>query len=71
MIDHEFIKRVEAGHFRTNQDTGANANALFIWNLVRKEAGLEPLSVKDLPAFCAVHQKYHIIREEYGCVAKV
>jgi len=66
----EFIQKVEKDHFRTVTDTGANPNALFIWNLVREEAGLPRLDPKDLPAFCVTHGKYHILREDYGCVRK-
>jgi len=32
----EFIEDVESRHFRTPYDTGANTNALFIWNQVRE-----------------------------------
>lgn len=45
---HEFIKRIEDAHFRTESDTGANFNALFIWNQVRKFAGLEPIDKFEL-----------------------
>lgn len=44
----DFINRIEASHFRSNSDTGANFNALNIWNLVRLEAGLPPLTGDDL-----------------------
>lgn len=48
MIDLEFIADIERRFFRTEHDTGANINALMIWNLVRKEAGLPKLQVFDL-----------------------
>jgi hypothetical protein len=63
-----FIERVEKAHFRTNEDTGANQNAMLIWNLVRAEAGLPPLDLRDLPAYCETHKMYHVIRADYGCV---
>lgn len=69
-IDTSFIKDVESRHFRTNEDTGANLNALMIWNLVRKHAGLPKLETDDLPAYCATHDTYHLIQLEYGCKRK-
>lgn len=69
-IDAEFVKRIEASYFRTNQDTGAAENAMFIWNLVRKHVGLPPLNVNDLPAYCLTHKTYHVILNEYGCKRK-
>jgi hypothetical protein len=66
-IDPDFIKHVEDNYFRTNQDIGANLNTLFIWNLVRNEAGLGVLRFVDLPAYCITHERYHQIKEEYGC----
>lgn len=66
-IDSNFINEVEKAHFRTNQDTGANLNALLIWNLVRKHVGLPRLEVDDLPAYCEAHETYHKIRADYGC----
>ena len=44
----EFMLRVERAHFRTEYDTGANSNALFIWNMVRRFAGLTRLDIQDL-----------------------
>lgn len=67
-IDNTFIKKVEEAHFRTNDDTGANLNALFIWNLVREHVGESRLEWRDLPAYCETHQKYHKIDIDYGCV---
>lgn len=66
-IDEEFIKKTEAAYFRTNTDTGANWNAMFIWNVVRKHLGLQPLKLEDLPAYCHTHKTYHIIQKDYGC----
>jgi len=48
MIDLEFIADVERRMFRTEHDTGANINALMIWNMVREHAGLPKLQVLDL-----------------------
>lgn len=70
MIDADFIKQVESAHFRTNEDTGAVLNALFIWNLVRKHVGLPRLDMGDLPAYCETHGDYHVIRAGYGCKRK-
>lgn len=69
-IDQEFVKKTEAAYFRTNTDTGANWNAMFIWNVVRQHVGLPVLKPDDLPAFCETHQKYHVIKEDYGCVRR-
>lgn len=44
----DFIADVESRHFRTQYDTGANMNAMIIWNMVRKFAGLEELTRDDL-----------------------
>lgn len=44
----EFIDEVERVFFRTGHDTGANANALIIWNQVREYAGRERLTRDDL-----------------------
>ncbi len=55
----EFIKYVETSYFRTNQDTGANENALFIWNRVRQYAGLPQYEKSDLPAYCHKCQSWH------------
>lgn len=44
----DFIADVEACHFRSGFDTGANPNALFIWNIVRNWAGMDSLEQDDL-----------------------
>lgn len=44
----EFVEDYESCHFRTPYDTGANHNAMFIWNGVRQLAGLEALTEDDL-----------------------
>jgi hypothetical protein len=67
-IDADWIKEVEGHHFRTNHDTGANLNALFVWNILRRRAGLPSISKNDLPAFCIIHNTHHIIDEKNGCV---
>ena len=43
-----FIEKTEASLFRTNMDTGANPNALIVWNHLREFAGLDDLTHKDL-----------------------
>jgi len=45
----DFAKRVESAHFRTIHDTGASELAMFIWNIVRTELGLERIRKADLP----------------------
>ena len=65
--DLDFIANVERCHFRTNTDTGANPNAMLIWNIVREHFCQPRLTVEDLPAFCLVHKRYHKINEDYGC----
>jgi len=55
----DFIAHMEKHYFRTDADTGANENALFVWNLVREYAGLPKLTLKDLPAFCVTCGRYH------------
>lgn len=55
----EFIKDQEERNFRTEHDTGANPNALFIWNMVRRLAGLPDLKRTDLPAYCEICEEYH------------
>ncbi len=67
MVDKEFIKKVESEHFRTEHDTGATSGTLLIWNIVRKECGLPPLKMEDLPAYCSTHNKYHKIEPDYDC----
>lgn len=44
----DFIKDVEAANFRTNSDTGANDNALFVWNILREYAGMPKLTHDEL-----------------------
>ena len=53
MTIQEFIEDVQKCHFRTALDTGANSNALFIWNIVRNWAGMECLDEDDLHRFHA------------------
>lgn len=56
----KFIADVEGRDFRTEQDTGATMNAIYVWNHVRRLAGLEPLRLQDLPAWCVTCIKYHV-----------
>ena len=44
----DFIDDVESRHFRTQYDTGANINAMIVWNMLRKFAGLDELTRDDL-----------------------
>lgn len=48
MTLEEFIADVEECHFRTAHDTGANLNAMFVWNIVRNWAGMDSLDIDDL-----------------------
>lgn len=43
-----WIIEIEHAHFRSNSDTGANHNALFIWNRVREAHDLPQLTHTDL-----------------------
>lgn len=70
MIDIEFVNKVEKAHFRTVHDTGANGQAMLVWNMVREHVGLPRICLNDLPAYCETHLKYHLIKREYGCVIK-
>lgn len=45
------MAEVEAAHFRTVEDTGANPCALLVWNALRRRAGLPWLSKEQLPAW--------------------
>ncbi len=53
------IEDVEKAHFRTVNDTGAHSTAMLIWNIVRKHAGLSPLTLADLPSWCQKCRAYH------------
>lgn len=66
----KLIEEVEAEHFRTQEDTGANECAMTVWNCVRRKLGREPLIKSSLPAYCLTHKVYHIIKPDYGCVKK-
>lgn len=44
----QFVTKVERAHFRTHHDTGAEEGALMIWNMVRAQAGMPPLTQEDL-----------------------
>lgn len=54
----EAILAVEAAHFRTNEDTGANLNALVVWSAFRRAIGLPPLSWSDLPKWDETKHEY-------------
>jgi hypothetical protein len=45
------MRDIEASHFRTEHDTGANDCALLIWNALRQRVGLPWLEKKHLPAW--------------------
>lgn len=55
----QFIAGVEARNFRTVQDTGANQNAMFLWNQLRRFAGLPEITRDSLPAYCVTCKTYH------------
>ena len=52
------IAKIEAAHFRTVEDTGANPCAMIVMNALRKEAGFSPLSTSDLPAYDETENTY-------------
>ncbi len=54
----DLIRKVEADMFRTVTDTGANLNALCVWNTLRRHAGLPRLTKDDLPAYDAERKGY-------------
>jgi len=56
----QFIYDVEQSTFRTVHDTGANWNGLYLWNRVRKFAGLSKLTWNDLDAYCGTCECYHV-----------
>ena len=45
----DVIRKIEAAHFRTYGDSGANEKAQIVHSALRAEAGLPYLSNKDLP----------------------
>lgn len=55
----QFIADTERAHFRTVHDSGANSNAMMLWNLLREHAGLSKLMLNDLPTWCSVCSQYH------------
>jgi len=55
-----FIADQENRNFRTEHDTGAGSNTLFIWSAVRQLAGLPKLEASDLAAWCVTCKKYHV-----------
>lgn len=42
------ISKVESAHFRSATDTGAASQAMTVWNALRAELGMPPLSRDDL-----------------------
>ena len=48
----EFIADFESRFMRTESDTTANPNALFVWNIIRERAGLPRLNRVDLTCAC-------------------
>lgn len=54
----KLIKQVEADHFRTDQDSGANSLVMMVWNNVRIHAGLPRLTREDLPTWDPVKKAY-------------
>lgn len=45
------MRTVEAAHFRTTDDTGANFAALTVWSALRTALGMPAISKDDLPAW--------------------
>lgn len=45
----EVLAKVEAAHFRTEHDTGANDCARLVWNVLRSHLGLPWLDRKHFP----------------------
>jgi hypothetical protein len=43
-----YMADIESRMFRTNQDVGANSNALMVWNTLREHAGLPRLTRDNL-----------------------
>lgn len=68
ILDPEFVRQIEASYFRTDEDIGANTNALMIWNHVREHVGLPRIGTADLPSHCLTHDRYHVIKPDYGCI---
>ena len=62
----EMIETIERRHFRTAYDTGANSNALIVWNSVRDFCGLPYKGIADLPTQCVTHGECHVLGK--GCV---
>lgn len=48
MTLEELILDVEEVNFRTPYDTGANANAMMVWNIIREWAGMGRITMDDL-----------------------
>jgi len=44
----ELVQRVEEQHFRSAQDTGANPKALTVWNALRRELGMDSITMEVL-----------------------
>ena len=45
------LQSVEESHFRTTEDTGANGNALVVWNALRSQLNLPRLTKEDLASY--------------------
>ncbi len=45
------LREIEAAHFRTTEDTGANKTALTVWNGLRRRLGLPSIWTEDLPTW--------------------
>lgn len=54
------IREVEAAHFRTVEDTGANKTALLVWNALRSRLGLPRVWTEDLPAWDEQRKGYYM-----------
>jgi hypothetical protein len=52
------IKEVEAAHFRTIHDTGANSAAMLVWNAFRRRFDLPWLTKEDLAQWNEEKKQY-------------
>jgi len=73
MTPVELVADVESRHFRTGHDSGAAPGVLFIWNIVREYAGLEPITRDDLIQRHAdeLGMTLDEMRKDYAALAEV
>ena len=56
---YTIVTDIESSHFRTEHDTGANPNALLVWNWVRRWVGLPYIDRNSLRKYCKACDTYH------------